>query len=91
VNDKTEKIEKADQSRIGRLFDIRLVIGAVLVIYGVILLIVGIADGQAAIAKAAGTRVNLWTGIAMLVVGLLFLLWMRLNPLEVGEPTDREE
>jgi|SRR5579875_1892384 len=75
-------------SRIGRLFDVRLVIAGLLTLYGVILLIRGITDSSSAVAKAAGIRVNLWTGIAMLVVGLLFFLWIKLAPLR---PPDEDE
>ncbi len=75
-------------SRIGRLFDVRLVIGVVLLVYGVILLITGLLDGDAAIKKAANTHINLWTGIVLIVVGAVFLVWMRLNPLQVGETAE---
>jgi hypothetical protein len=34
-------------------------------------------------------RINLWTGIGMLVLGLLFLLWAFLRPVLHGDrPTD---
>ena len=69
-------------SKISKLFDIRLIVGGLLTIYGLILTVKGLFDNAAAIKKAAGIRLNLWTGIGMLVVGLLMLLWMRLRPLE---------
>ena len=37
--------------------------------------ILGIFDSQAEIDKAAGVRINLWTGLGMLVIGVSFLLW----------------
>ena len=40
----------------------------------------------AAIDKAQGVRINLWAGLAMLAVGLLFLLWQWLSPAEAPEP-----
>ena len=52
-----------------------------------LLIIVGISDGSKEISKASGVRINLWTGIGMLVLGLLFLLWMRLT----GDGHDRHE
>src|SRR3954451_24009391 len=73
-------------TRINHLFDLRLLIGALLSLYGVILIVVGVLDGRSQVAKAAGVRINLWTGIGLLVVGLLFLLWMRLRPLEPLAP-----
>ena len=63
-------------------------IAGLLTLYGVILLVKGLTDSSAAVAKAAGIRVNLWTGLGMLVVGLLFFLWLRLSPLR---PPDEEE
>jgi hypothetical protein len=33
------------------------------------------------VAKAAGVRINLWTGIGMLITGLVFAVWARLRPL----------
>ncbi len=35
-------------------------------------------------------RHNVWTGIGILAAGLLFLLWMRLNPFEASDPAARE-
>ena len=63
-----------------RLFDLRVIIGALLFVYGVILTIAGAFDGSAEITKAEGVRVNLWTGIALLVIGAIFLLWAEIRP-----------
>lgn len=68
---------KSGDQRGRRLFDLRSMIGGLLVLYGVVLVIVGLTDGPAEIARASGIRINLWTGIGMLVVGLLFLAWQR--------------
>jgi len=73
--DETEKLSAA-----ARLFDVRRVIGGLFVVYGVIVTLLGVFDDQAEIDKAAGVRINLWMGLGMLVLGLLFLLWLRLNP-----------
>ena len=43
----------------------------------------GLLDSDEEIAKADGIRINLWIGLAMLVLGLLFLLWVRLRPLKI--------
>jgi hypothetical protein len=75
-----------DASKISKLFDIRLLVGGLLAIYGIILIIKGAFDSAAAIHKAAGIRLNLWTGIGLLVVGLLMLAWMRLRPLPPADP-----
>jgi hypothetical protein len=86
TDDASSQPEPEPNSQISRLFDIRLIIGGLLSIYGVILLIKGLFDTHAEIAKGAGLHLNLWTGIALLVFGLLMLLWMRLAPLRPTEP-----
>jgi hypothetical protein len=68
-----------------RLFDVRRVIGGLFVVYGVVVGIVGLADGGGQLAKAQGVRINLWAGLAMLVFGVLMLLWQWLSP--VRPPT----
>jgi xanthine/uracil/vitamin C permease (AzgA family) len=65
-------------------FDIRLIIALLLGVYGLVLTIMGlffVTDED--VQKSAGVDINLWTGIAMLVVGGLFVLWARLRPLRV--------
>lgn len=74
--------EKVDTARAARLFDVRRVIGGLFTVYGVIVTILGIFDSQAEIDKAAGVRINLWIGLGMLALGLLFLLWQWLRPAE---------
>jgi len=69
------------QSAAAKLFDLRVLIGGLFTLYGVVLIIAGIFASPAEIQKAAGININLWMGIGMLIVGLLFLLWWRLNPL----------
>lgn len=66
-----------------KLFDLRTLIGALFVLYGVLLTVVGIFDTDEEIAKADGIRINLWLGIAMFVLGALFLLWSWLRPLKI--------
>ncbi|CAL9486429.1 hypothetical protein [Streptomyces griseomycini] len=63
-----------------RLFDIRRIIGGLFVVYGVIVTIAGLVASDADIDKAEGVNINLWTGLGMLVLGLLFLLWLKLRP-----------
>jgi hypothetical protein len=81
-----ETIE-AEHGASARLFDLRYLIGALLALYGVVLIIVGLLDDQAELDKAAGIRINLWMGIGMLVFGALFLLWARWRPLKVEGPS----
>ena len=75
-----------------RLFDLRTLIGALFVVYGVILTVVGLFDNEQEIAKADGIRINLWLGLSMFVLGALFLLWVRLRPLKLERgPTTQSE
>jgi len=67
-------------SAAARLFDVRRVIGGLFVVYGVIVALLGVFDNKAEIDKAQGVRINLWMGLAMLALGLFFLLWLRLSP-----------
>ena len=72
-------------------FDIRNVIGALLVIYGVILLVTRIVEGDQAGEKADAVNANLWAGLALLVVGLVFVVWARVRPVVVPEHTTTPE
>jgi len=57
----------------------------------IILLVTGIVDGADASKQPAGIDINIWTGLGMLVAGLLFLLWMRLNPVQAPKPADDDD
>ena len=74
-----------------RLFDLRAVIGGMFTLYGVIVTILGLFDSQSEIDKAQGVRINLWMGLAMLALGLLMLLWLRLSPPEAPAPPPEDE
>jgi len=67
-------------ARIANLFDIRRIIGGVFIVYGVTLTVVGIFGSEEVKNKAAGVNVNLWTGLAMLVVGALMIVWALTRP-----------
>ncbi|GAA1532579.1 hypothetical protein GCM10009730_47390 [Streptomyces albidochromogenes] len=64
-----------------RLFDIRRIIGGLFAVYGVIVTIAGITASDADLEKAQGININLWTGLAMLALGVFFLVWLKLRPL----------
>ena len=65
------------------LFDIRMIIGALIGLYGLILVITGFFTGDEQIAKSDGLNINLWAGIGMLVVGIGFIAWARARPIVV--------
>src|SRR4051794_22909570 len=77
--------------RAANLFDLRRIIGGLFLIYGVILTVLGLTDTQAEIQKAAGVRINLWTGLAMIAVAIIFLIWAFTRPLSKQlEEAERE-
>jgi hypothetical protein len=58
--------------------------------YGVILTVLGLF-GDTAEDKTGGVNANLYAGIALLAVGVFFLVWMRLRPIVVPDDVDRDE
>jgi hypothetical protein len=70
-----------EKSASRNLFDLRWLIAGLFLLYGVVLILLGIFDSDAEIQKADGIRINLWTGIGMFVLGALFTLWSWLRPL----------
>ncbi len=77
-------------ARAANLFDVRRFIGGLFAIYGVILTILGIGASDEDIDRAAGINVNLWTGLAMLVVAALFLTWAFTRPMAEQLDEDTE-
>jgi drug/metabolite transporter (DMT)-like permease len=64
------------------LFDLRTVIAVLFGFYGVVLTALGLFDNDPRqLQKSAGIDMNLWTGIGMLVVAALFLIWVWQRPL----------
>ncbi|MET9256671.1 hypothetical protein ACGFZL_13990 [Streptomyces sp. NPDC048182] len=74
-----------------RLFDIRRIIGGLFVVYGVIVTIAGFASSDADIDKAQGVNINLWTGLAMLLLGVFFLVWLKLRPVAPPPPSTEDD
>ncbi|MGY1803549.1 hypothetical protein ACI78T_09730 [Blastococcus sp. SYSU D00922] len=67
-------------------FDVRNVIAALIGFYGVVLVVVGLVDGDEALEKTDGFDANLWVGLGMIVFALAFALWSRLRPIVVASP-----
>jgi len=83
-------IDAAEQAEteaggVRNLFDLRMIIGGLFTFYGIYLTIRGVVDSSAAVTQAAGVRINLWTGLAALVIGLSFIAWALLRPLTIDE------
>ena len=84
--------------RAANLFDLRRIIGGVMVVWGVLLIILGATDSTKEANKAAGININLYAGIGMLIVGIVFLVWAFTRPLgsqlreaDEGEPSGSPE
>jgi len=72
--------EEARNWRLAKLFDLRSFIGALFVVFGILVTIPGLAASKAMIDKAAGINLALWIGLIMLIMGVLFLAWVLLRP-----------
>ena len=72
--------EEAKNWRLAKLFDLRSFIGALLLIFGVLVIIPGFIAGKATIDKSAGINLSLWIGGLMLVIGAFFVIWILLKP-----------
>jgi hypothetical protein len=81
--------EEARAARLANRFDIRRLIGGVFLLYGVVLLILGIFGSSHVKNKAAGININLWTGIGMLVFAAIMIAWALLRPVEPEPPETR--
>lgn len=68
--------------KVAGAFDIRNFIGALLGIYGVLLVLAGLF-GDPETDKTGGVNANLWSGLVMLAVAAAFLLWARLQPIRI--------
>lgn len=71
------------------LFDIRFIIGALIGLYGVIVLVTGFFTSDAQVQKSDGLNINIWAGLGMIVVSVGFGLWARLRPIVV--PADPKQ
>jgi drug/metabolite transporter (DMT)-like permease len=70
----------------GRLFDLRWIIALLFGIYGVVLLVMGIGfETDADRLKTGGFNVNLWVGVAMLLLTAFFAVWAWLRPVVVPD------
>lgn len=85
--------EQEQQAHRAGAFDIRVFIGALLGLYGAILLATSVlGTTEEELEKAGGVDVNLWTGLALLLAAAAFVAWARLRPVVVpAEPDEAGE
>jgi hypothetical protein len=74
------ELDEAAAARVANRFDIRRIIGGLFILYGVVLIVTGVVGSDEVKNKAAGINVNLWTGLGMLVVGILMIVWALTRP-----------
>ncbi len=84
----TENANVSGEKHTAGAFDIRNFIGSLLAIFGVILLAMGLF-GDPETDKTGGVNANLYAGIVLLVVGVVFMAWARLRPVVVPEHVDK--
>jgi hypothetical protein len=84
------EIDARRAAKAARLFDIRRLIGGLFLIYGVILVVLGLGESDKSIAKSADINVNLYAGLGMLVVAVFFIAWGLMRPLS-DEPDEPDE
>ncbi len=89
MQDKADFKNTADRS--SKLFDLRFLIGGLFTLYGLMVTGAGLFDSATDLKKSGGMRINLWTGLGMLILGLLFLLWAWRRPLLLGGASDAED
>ncbi|MEU0424792.1 hypothetical protein ABZ235_14430 [Streptomyces canus] len=84
---------QAQSATAARIFDLRRIIGGLFVLYGIIVTIAGINPSDSSLDKSEGININLWTGLAMLLLGIFFLVWLKMRPTPppVPEVTPGEE
>ncbi|MFI9271265.1 hypothetical protein ACIGXM_11210 [Kitasatospora sp. NPDC052896] len=75
--------------RTAGLFDLRWILALLFALYGTVLTVLGAAfTSPAELARADGGNINLWAGIAQLLVAAAFAGWALLRPIRLPVDTD---
>ena len=73
-------------------YDVRTVIAGLIGLYGIVLTVLGLVDySEADRAKTGDVNANLWAGIVMIAVALVFALWLKLRPIVVDPAALQKE
>jgi hypothetical protein len=87
--DENPQLSEREVERATNLLDIRRIIGALLTVYGLLLVGAGLFASDSDKEQAAGININLWVGLALLVAAAGFFAWGFTRPL-VDELEDDE-
>jgi len=72
-------------------YDVRTVIAGLIGLYGIVLTIMGlVGDNADDKAKTGDWNANLWSGIVMIIVAVVFAVWLKVRPVVV-DPVALEE
>jgi hypothetical protein len=72
-------------------YDVRVFIAGLIGFYGIVLVIMGLfADNADDKAKTGDVNANLWSGLVMIAMALVFAVWTRLRPVIVDEKAVEE-
>jgi hypothetical protein len=74
------EVDEVAVAKAANRFDIRRLIGALFILYGLILVVLGVVGSHHLKTKADGININLWAGLGMLVFGALMLFWALARP-----------
>jgi hypothetical protein len=83
--------ENGTEGSRANLFDIRNIIGALLGIYGVVLVVMSFSTSSQDREKVSGVNANLWVGIGLLAFAIFFIVWAFLRPIVVDEKQLEED
>jgi hypothetical protein len=83
----TRDIDEQAAARAANRFDIRRIIGGLFMLYGIVLVIVGVVGTHHIKVKASGINVDLWTGLGMLAVAALMIGWALARPVRPDAAT----
>jgi len=92
ASDSAGKAPVSGEKHTAGAYDVRTVIAGLIGFYGIVLVVVGIVDNSASDrAKTGDVNANLWAGIVMIVVALVFALWLKLRPVVVDPAALQKE
>ena len=67
-------------------YDVRVFIAGLIGLYGVVLVVMGLFfDTADAKHKTGGVNANLWAGLVMVLVAIVFAVWTKLRPVVVDQ------